>query len=590
MVTLKTRKLTRLRESVDWSIKKLRPFRQNRMNALKAYVGRNYSNDGSQVRMPVNVLELALTIYQRQLASHSPKALVTTAFEELKPSAAELEVALNHLIEEMKFGNTLRLAVIESLIGMGIVKVGIEVKDHANELGTSHDTGQPFADIVHMDDWCHDMTAKRYDQIGYAGNKYRIPYDYVMQSQHYNATAKRLLKPTEKINFGRDGGDMNSNSISSGSETVIDEYEDHVELWDLWLPRENLIVTLPVDGDGPPLHEQEWMGPENGPYHILGFEQVPGNVMPLPPASQWYDLNDLLNRMWRKLGNQAERQKTVLGVAAHAMEDGKRIIDVDDGQGLFVENPDGAREYRFGGVDQQTLGFAMTVKDTASYMMGNIDAIAGLAPQSSTVGQDRLLNQAANERIDDMQQSVANFTTAVLKDVAMYLWTDPLIKLPLVKRVEGTDIEIPFNYTPESREGDFIQYNMDIEPYSMRVSSPSEKLQMLNDLMMNIFIPASQMLEAQGVTVDMAQYVATIAKYGNLKELEDILIHSKSEDGRGPVDPYSTQPRNTTRRYENVNHSAGPTGQGQQNMMHQALMGGGGNMPQTGPQQPAGVV
>ena len=131
---------------------------------------------------------------------------------------------------------------------------------------------------------------------------------------------------------------------------------------------------------------------------------------------------------------------------------------------------------------------------------------------------------------------------------------------------------------------------MDIEPYSMRVSSPSEKLQMLNDLMMNIFIPASQMLEAQGVTVDMAQYVATIAKYGNLKELEDILIHSKSEDGRGPVDPYSTQPRNTTRRQEHVNHSAGPTGQGQQNMMHQALMGGGGNMPQTGPQQPAGVV
>ena len=78
-----------------------------------------------------------------------------------------------------------------------------------------------------------------------------------------------------------------------------------VELRDIWLPREQLIITVETGKLGPSLRVLEWDGPHSGPYRFLRFNEVPGNTMPLPPVALWRDLHDLANVLFRKLGLQS---------------------------------------------------------------------------------------------------------------------------------------------------------------------------------------------------------------------------------------------------------------------------------------------
>jgi hypothetical protein len=285
---------------------------------------------------------------------------------------------------------------------------------------------------------------------------------------------------------------------------------------------------------------------------------------------QWTDMSDAINRMWRKLIRQAERQKEVLLVQSASGKDGESLRDANDGEIVSVQNPQGIQVTRHGGIDQQTHAFSINTRNQLGYLMGNIDAIGGLGAQTSTLGQDQMLSQSANRMIDDMRQEVSRFHRSVMGDLAEYLWQDPYIELPLVKRVGGS-IEVPFVWTPEQREGDFTQYNIDIEPYSLRGSTPEERLAKLNKILTELVIP-------MGMQVDQQQFARTMAKYTNLPELEEILHLDPMHDPVGePSQSVSMKsPQVTKTTSERVSRAGPPTREAQEQQQMQALMSGAG--------------
>ena len=499
MVSFNQTHLTKLRRAVDYSRRQLQPFRQQRYEVIRQYVGFHYSDDGASDRVPVNLLELAINIYTQQMAARIPQVLVSTSFRQLKPSAANFELALNHLLKEIKFGETTRMAVVDALFSLGIIKTGLERRSSVEIDGYLHDVGQPFADMISLDNWVHDTTATRLDQCQFMGDRYRLPLELVKESKAFKNTDS--LQATVKTAYNEDG-DSKAESLSHGAQVDPDEYKEHVELWDIWLPLENLLITIPAEGEGKPLRVIDWDGPETGPYHLLSFSPVPGNIMPLAPSGLWMDLHDLANRLFRKLGRQAERQKTVLGIQSGAEDDGNRIIKANDGETLRMDNPDRAREYRFGGIDQPSLAFLLQVKDLFVYLGGNLDSLGGLSPMADTLGQDQLLAQNASKRVADMQDRVIAFTKEVIGALGFYLWTDPLINLPLTKRVPGMEeLSIPVTFDAESREGDFLDYNIEIEPYSMQHQSPQMKLQTLVQVFQQFIAPFAPMMAEQGIGI-----------------------------------------------------------------------------------------
>ncbi len=47
-----------LRKAIEHSRRRLQPYREKRVVAVREFVGRNYSDTGSRDRVPVNMLEL----------------------------------------------------------------------------------------------------------------------------------------------------------------------------------------------------------------------------------------------------------------------------------------------------------------------------------------------------------------------------------------------------------------------------------------------------------------------------------------------------------------------------------------------------
>jgi hypothetical protein len=485
--------------------------------------------------------------------------------------AYTLELAINQLLKEIRFEDSLRKAVVNGMFTCGIVKCGLGPGYTVEVDGATHDAGQPFADVVDFDDWVHDTNAKTLEQSAFFGNKYRLPFEYVKESKLFNATD---LKADSNYSYKQ-------REEAAGISKPLDrnpdgEYMEYVDLWDVYVPYENVMVTYACNQSNlDALRIIEWDGPECGPYHFLGFGDVPNNIIPLAPVTQWIDLHDTANRIMRKLVRQAERQKTILGIRDGSAKDGEKIVAANDGDTIRMENPDGAKEYSFGGIHQPSLAYLIQIKDLFSWMGGNLDSLGGLSPMSTTYKQDKLLSETASKRVADMQDKTSSFVKEIVNHLAWYLWTDPLINMPLTKRVPGTDIEVPINFTPEDREGDFLDYNFDIQPYSLQEHTPADKMNSLMQLMTQVLIPMSQQMQAGGVGINFPGFLKTIRNLGNLPEVEDLLTFQQPqqmEEGQPVGEPPQKSPV-TTRTYERVNRP-GATRVGKDYAMMQTLLGG----------------
>ena len=165
-----------LRSAVEWSIKRLETPRRNRVDAIKEYVGMHYADGGAENRMPTNFLELAVTIYVQQLAARPPRCTFKAKNSRLKPFAYETEIALNQIPEEIGLGDTIRRAVMEALFSFAVVKVGICLSKKA-AVAFGRDAGETFADLVSIDDYFCDMSAKSCAGMQFQGDDYWLPID-----------------------------------------------------------------------------------------------------------------------------------------------------------------------------------------------------------------------------------------------------------------------------------------------------------------------------------------------------------------------------------------------------------------------------
>tara|TARA_R100000458_G_scaffold59215_2_gene69151 strand:- start:527 stop:2260 length:1734 start_codon:yes stop_codon:yes gene_type:complete len=567
----------------------MQPFREKRLQAIRQYVGSNYGDYGPMEKVPVNLMEMALSIYKRQVAARSPQVLVTSDNPAAAPIAGNFELALNILLKEIGFEETLHRWVVDAMFAMGIIKCGIAPDASSEIMGFTHDTGQPFADNVDLEDFVFDVAAKRWDQIQFCGNRYCLPYEAVMDLKIFGKNAD--VQPTTQFRNTNEGGDERVTSLTNEGESYGNEsYMDMIELWDLWLPYEQVLVTVPASPDGgfdqtDAYRVIEWTGPEEGPYYRLGFGEVPGNILPTSPAMQLIDLHDLSNRVFRKLGRQTERQKTLTVVQSGSEEDGRRVGMADDGDIIRSDRPDSTREVSYGGVDQNSLAFFVQLRQMFSYIGGNLDTMGGLGKAADTVGQEKLISQSASTKISDMQAAVSNGVQQVVIALAKYLYHDPVASPRIYKKIPNTEVTVKADFGPEMRQIDFIDYNIDIAPYSMQSRSPAERVQTVSQTVANFIMPMAQNLQSMGLTFDMPEFVETVAKYSNTPELQNI-IRPMTPDEENRLKEASEmagvtqagsipKPNQTTRRYVRENVAAGMSNPARDDAMTRMLMGAG---------------
>lgn len=574
-VSFRKDKLRRLEDSIDWSIRQMVRPRKERVEAIAQYVGGHYSDrsDGDS-SVPVNYLELAVGIYLRHLAARAPNVIVKpTNNPELTAYAKNMEIAINQIPEEIGLSKTLRRIVMEAMFSIGVAKVGICTDGEVFE----HDYGQVFVDCVPIDDYFVDMSAKRYEEIEFEGNDYWMPLDMIKNNKSYTNTED--LQP-EKSSVLTEMGHSRGESVGVDSEEL--SFIDNIHLRDIWIPSEKVILTYAIK-QKKLIRTVDWDGPEHGPYYRLGFSEVPGNILPLSPVSLWMDLHVLENKLFKKLAKQARNQKTVMGFNG-SDEDVEAFREAGDGQGIKFTGQ-GPQELKIGSVDNNTLAFYLNTKDTFAYLAGNLDSLGGLSPTSGTVGQDKLLSDAASTRIKEMSERTTDFARDIFKAIAWYEWTDPIRERVFVKELPEIGVSIKTKWSPETREGDFLDYNFDIDVFSMQDNSPSVRLQKLGEVFNQYIIPLMPMIQQRGGRVDVQMLLQHLAKYSNLPELKTLVVFDgvppEDEETFGNSTPSTTssdstsiyKPNHTTRTYERINRP-GATRSGKENVLSQLLLGG----------------
>jgi hypothetical protein len=176
-----------------------------------------------------------------------------------------------------------------------------------------------------------------------------------------------------------------------------------------------------------------------------------------------------------------------------------------------------------------------------------------------------------------MQERTTNFAKSIMESLADYIWYSPTFDPPLSKPVEGTNLEIPVEFGPEIREGDFLDFNVDIVPYSMQRRSPAERLQTISNAVERFIIPMAPLLAEEGKRLDIGALMDILSRYSNVPELRDLITNApQPREGRGPVSPDGGRTRQsptTTRTNVRVNRP-GATRQGQTDVLSRLLVGG----------------
>jgi hypothetical protein len=551
--------LSRIFEAVRACRRQLASARRKRRELIQDFVGSAYPQEWMvQTDMPVNMLAVMMDIYTMQLAGSNPRVILPTPRRELLPFAADLEAVVNQELEDMQFSRTLRRWVQEAMFCLGILKSGLADGEYIEIIpGSPQPTQEYFLDLVDFDDFVFDLDAVYWDRVSFLGDRYKVNYDEVVADQRYPAEARAQVKPRE---YGQPEDDEGSSEIffNRGSEYGIERHLKRTAwVWDICLVEERLVVTMADSASAKiPLKVVEWDGPCRSPYHILSFSDVPSNIMPLAPGQVVKSLNKAMNALFRKLIEQARRQKTLGMYRAGDQDDVEKIQNAEDGFLVGISNPEVVKEINFGGANPQNMAFAMQIRDLFSMVAGNLDALGGLGPQSETYRQDAMIANTVSNKIAKMQIAVTDATVEVLRDLIARIWHDPLRTYEARRGVTGTDVEVAVSLEPGMRSGSIEDFDVKIEPFSMQYRSPRERADEITGLMTNLVFPMLPVLQQQGVYLDLQRLLETLAKYRSLPELNHI-FQFQAPPLPGTAGEESRQPQIGNRTYEHVNRPAG---------------------------------
>ena len=499
-------------------------------------------------------------------------------------NAWQLKNAVNQRIEELKLVNVLRACARDALLTQGVAKVGVNYSRTVEVGGYRHDVGEVFVDSVDLDDWVQDMSATIRERWGYCGNKYRLTYDELEGDESLIKSAVDKLLATRPKGDSYESMDLSDKvagiTLKSAASSMEGQYKDGLEVMDVWLPMDRKFITIPAPGSsveqsGEPilLRELDWVEPEHGPYHILSFTDAPANGMSSSDVSALYDLHMVVNAGARKIVRKAERQKTVGLGGRRAQADGDRIVDAKDGEYLAVDDPAGSREVSLGGPDQTTFAYWLQLKREYSQQAGNLDLMGGLAAQSGTLGQDEMLQGNSSRQVADMQNIQLAFTTDICRDMAWYIWNDPALEMTMNIRVPGLDVLAPANLTAESKRGDWFDYYLDVQPYSMQPQTPATRLRGLLELLQTLYLPALPYMNQQGLGLDWREINETIREYRDYEELERWITYGPTVQAGADSGRKKSLPNPLTHKINERISRPGASVRGAEDMLVQSLMG-----------------
>ena len=525
-----------LEDHVTWAYDQLDDACKNREAVIDEIAGLHYSSDGgTEDRRSINLMEMYLSVFLRANFSREPSVSVTTDYQENKMTADMLERAGGFLLRRADAGGVWTDAVSEGLIGgMGMVKYGLKQSGTLQMQNNNVPVAEPAMRSVRLPDMLLDVAADNRYEMDFVGDFFRMSQQEIEASPLFaNVNRDELAGLAEQQGNARLGKNGRRMTIL-GQNRPKREFRPKIDLVDIYIPSQGIILTCDSSFElGRPLMERPYYGrvdPRNlGPYELLVYSPLPGEIVGLAPLSNLRDLQVAVNELWNKATRDALAAKQFMYAQAAAQRDAERMKKAENGEVIFGNTPaDMVREMRVRGADPATVMLVMQGEQLFNRRAGNMDALAGLGPQAETLGQDELIQQAASRKIEDMQQVTE---THVFNGIAKLMWypfTDPLIQVPLSYRIDGWDEFVDvYTMTREDIRGEYTDYNYGIVPHSINRLTPQQKVAAAVR-MYELAAPLLEMAASQsGDVFQVREFIKSIAELSGVQDIvEDWFIHT----------------------------------------------------------------
>lgn len=510
-----------LQKSARLAFRRFKPARKVRRDILREYCGPRYQNlEGEMSARPLMLINSSIGILTPNLASGEVKTRVTSDHFFLAPAADLLGLAIQQVYNKLNYTHTvLRRVVLDALMGAGITKTAMMPADLPRGLlGNNILPGMPYSKRVDLDDYVVDPNATSREDALWEGDRYRVPIRFVKESGLYDADA------FDELQYTCDADDENERvrNLSTNRSDVreANELVDYVDLIDIFLPADQIVVTVPYGLNNTKfLRVIDWAGPEEGPYDMLTLMDVPDNIVPVAPASVWLDLHFAINELMNKQIRMARRMKTLLGYRGDATDDAQNVVDGGDGESVRMDNPEGLREYNFGGPDQGLAQQIAVMNMMFNDVAGNPRLVGGLGAEAKTLGQEQMLQGNATVRLDDMAELVKQFMGRGASKIGWFLHHNPSINLPLYREFPN-GMGIGTVYSPETREGNFLDYNFKFEVYQQKQLDPMTRAGRIMQFATEVVPTAFELAQNTQGMFPVVQFLKKIARELGIADLD----------------------------------------------------------------------
>lgn len=574
MSEMSQKQFKRLRDAVASNRKDLAPHIEKQLESSKQLAGCHYGKNDTKA-LPLNIYRMFVTVMNRMMTARDPKVTVTTEYRELNACADRLERALSYQAKRVGFKTVMRRVNQDGLTGVGLMKVGMKATRLVEWDGEVMYMPEPFVARVALEDAILDMSAKSWEAQQFLGHRFMATGEEIRK--RFGATEEEVQKWEEENGFFHDeDGNEREATISQQQRGMNARFfEPLIEMNEVYVKSTGMVVTYPVVEDGRMLDERRYYGPEEGPIERMNVMEIGGQVLPVAPGMMIRDLHDAINYVYRKCIDQAHRQKTLWGVRGSAQKDIERQMKARDGYAVKLDSPQGVVKMDFPGVNREALAFVIDAMARANFFGGNLEVLAGLGAGADTLGQEQIMSAGANKLAEELSDASYTLGRWGLRSVGLYLWEDEATELPLSHRIPGTNIDLKSVWNSEQRRGEFIDHNIDIEYGSMAPQNNAAKFNTMLTFLERIVMPLMADLQQNGVTLDVEHVAKLAAKMLDLKELDEILIFSNSQDvPKTPVGESARMSPVSTRRYVRENKST-RTQRGTDNALTSMLMGNG---------------
>ena len=537
----------KVQEAVQMGFRRMENFRAARLMFLRSYVGQYYdASKGDIGTEPLNLIFNAIRVLVPYLVMNHPKHDVKTDFMAYRGYGDLLAMALDYNAKELKLRDILRRWIVDAIFTMGILKTGLCSSDSVISFDETDeiDPGMVYTEVVEFDNFVFDPNTHRLEEASFLGDRVRVPRIQLLDSGLYdNAIVERLPRSGTEVD---DGSESLSQSGIDAKE--MGDLEDFVDVVELWVPQAQSVVTVPgsrmLADDY--LRVDDYYGPNEGPYTFLRLTPpIPNNPLPIAPVGVWHDLHVRANRMAVKIMDQADRQKDILVFPRAGADDAQDVVDSSDGDAIAADNPGEAKIFSFGGQQRSNEAHMVQLQMWFNQVAGNPEAMGGIKSDAATATQANILQSNASIGIEDMRDIVYLAVGDEAAKRAWYLHTDPLIEIPLIRRMqvpaqytstpEGQMMmsqpaqlqEIQVFLTPEARAGDFLDFHFEIQPKSMSRMDPQMRLQRAMEFAVKL-IPAAataaQICMQMGVPFSFPRFVTRMAREAGIEWMDEVFL------------------------------------------------------------------